>query len=231
MPACVACDTTAKGALFEHRSLPSPTMRINYNTCVVGEKALLVPYRREHVPLYNQWMQDPSLQAATASEPLTLEQEYQMQESWANDGDKCTFIILDRGFDGVHGTSGHRGEMVGDCNLFFNDFDDRCTAEIEVMVAETKSRQKGLAREALGLLMAYAVKHLQVRRFLAKVGENNVASLNLFDRLSYRKVSYSQFFHEHTLELCITAMEPAWLHALACGLKVEQYDVAYEDKT
>lgn len=73
-----------------------PCMRLNANTILEGEGVVLVPYRREHVVLYHTWMQDPVLQEATASEPLTLEQEYEMQASWARDEDKLTFIVLDR---------------------------------------------------------------------------------------------------------------------------------------
>ena len=36
---------------------------------------------------YHQWMQDPMLLAQTASESLSLEQEYAMQESWMKDDD------------------------------------------------------------------------------------------------------------------------------------------------
>lgn len=46
--------------------------------------------------------------------------------------------------------------MAGDCNLFWNDHDEKSTAEIEIMVAEQRSRRKGIAREALTLFMAYA---------------------------------------------------------------------------
>lgn len=49
--------------------------------------------------------------------------------------------------------------QAGDVNLFFTIEDEgRAAAEIEVMVAEPGSRGKGLAKEALRLLMAYACK-------------------------------------------------------------------------
>lgn len=50
-----------------------------------GEKVILVPYMKEHVPRYHVWMQDPAILQATASEPLTLDQEYEMQLSWVQD--------------------------------------------------------------------------------------------------------------------------------------------------
>lgn len=40
--------------------------------------------------------QDPALLEATASEPLTLDEELDMQRDWRDDADKCTFIVLAR---------------------------------------------------------------------------------------------------------------------------------------
>ena len=41
-------------------------------------------------------MQSEEIRELTASLPLTLDEEYQMQQTWLNDKDKCTFIVLDR---------------------------------------------------------------------------------------------------------------------------------------
>ena len=50
----------------------------------------------EHLPNYHRWMQDPKLLDATASEPLSMEEEVRMQGTWRDDETKCTFIILSR---------------------------------------------------------------------------------------------------------------------------------------
>lgn len=69
-------------------------MKVNEETVIVGEKVVLVPYRKEHVAKYNAWMQDPQLQELTASEPLTLEQEYEMQTSWHLDDDSACDHVM-----------------------------------------------------------------------------------------------------------------------------------------
>lgn len=38
-------------------------------------------------PRYHEWMKSPELQQLTASEPLSLQQEYDMQKSWREDDD------------------------------------------------------------------------------------------------------------------------------------------------
>lgn len=115
-------------------------MKSNQDTVIVGSLVTLVPYRQEHVDKYNQWMQDPNLQEMTESEPLSLDEEFAMCAAWAADEDKCTFILLDNSIGDP--TCTHKNRMAGDVNLFFNDHDERSTAEIEVMVAEEGSRRK-----------------------------------------------------------------------------------------
>ncbi|CEG70205.1 Putative Translation initiation factor 2C [Rhizopus microsporus] len=68
-------------------------MKINENLILIGQLVALVPYKPEHVPKYHEWMKSPFLQEMTASEPLSLEEEYEMQQSWHQDDKKLTFII------------------------------------------------------------------------------------------------------------------------------------------
>ncbi|XP_020580158.1 N-acetyltransferase 9-like protein isoform X1 [Phalaenopsis equestris] len=174
--------------------------------CLEGKKAILVPYMWEHVPKYHEWMKDPALLLATGSEPLTLDQEYDMHLSWTKDPNKHTFIVLDRELikgEFSHGEP-HIEAMVGDVNIYMNDQDDLLLAEIEIMIAEPKSRGKGLGEDSVLMMMAFAVKKYRIQTFRAKISESNLPSLKLFHKLGFKDVSYSAAFNEVTLELQVT---------------------------
>ena len=91
-------------------------------------------------------MKSPFLLDMTGSEPLSLEEEIQMQQSWRDDEEKCTFILLHKelceshlmsgpdahDFDGAKARNGNtllRNEfiistldaMVGDVNMFLSE--------------------------------------------------------------------------------------------------------------
>ncbi|CAH0040658.1 unnamed protein product [Clonostachys solani] len=102
------------------------------DTAISTPRVLLVPYEPHHVLKYHGWMQDPDIQEATASEPLSLEEEYSNQISWRAASDKLTFIVclplstdaaapptLIRG-DTLHDSADH---MVGDVNFFLHEYD------------------------------------------------------------------------------------------------------------
>lgn len=157
-------------------------MKVNAHTALSSDKVLLVPYNGHHVPTYHEWMKDPDLQAATASEPLSREEEYAMQRSWRTDHDKLTFIIclpLDQHAQpqGQH-TAVHVGlddapeRMIGDINLFLfppenDDNDEDSTSsnhsefvvigELELMIARKELQRQGYGRAALLTFMGYIV--------------------------------------------------------------------------
>ncbi|XP_057461370.1 GCN5-related N-acetyltransferase 9 isoform X2 [Actinidia eriantha] len=189
---------------------------------IEGETVILAPYMKEHVPKYHQWMQDPALLESTGSEPLTLDEEYQMQLSWTQDPHKQTFIVLDKELvagDFIHGQA-HVEAMVGDVNIYMNDFDDSQMAEIEIMIAEPKSRGKGLGKESVLMMMAFAVENFAIHNFRAKIGESNGASLNLFRKLGFKEVSYSEIFKEVTLEFPITKLKREELQQLSGNMVI-----------
>ncbi|KAJ4317879.1 hypothetical protein N0V94_004709 [Neodidymelliopsis sp. IMI 364377] len=113
-------------------------MKINEHDSIITPRILLVPYSAHHVPTYHEWMQDEEIQKATASEPLTLDEEYSMQRSWREDADKLTFIVCTTSdaqqYESTAASNGARKVeagredapefMIGDVNLFLYDDDD-----------------------------------------------------------------------------------------------------------
>lgn len=175
-------------------------------------KILLVPYTSQHVPTYHAWMQSPELRELTASEPLTLEEELEMQRKWREDGDKLTFIIC----AAKEGGAGGR-RMVGDVNCFlFEDEDDEgVVGELELMIAEPGYRRKGIGRKALRVFMGYIHRHWEeiaaefasssssvTQRRLSylrvKINQENTGSIRLFEGLGFEKVGdgKANFFGE-----------------------------------
>ncbi|KAH7336499.1 N-acetyltransferase-like protein 9 [Rhexocercosporidium sp. MPI-PUGE-AT-0058] len=139
-------------------------MLINKGTAISTSSILLVPYEASHVPTYHEWMKDEKIQAETASEPLTLEEEYAMQRSWRTDVDKLTFIAYSP------------PSMLGDVNLFLtpsptppssptssstpSHITHHLTGELELMIAPLPSRRRGHGRAAILAFLTYISAHL-----------------------------------------------------------------------
>ncbi|KAF2759294.1 hypothetical protein EJ05DRAFT_437949 [Pseudovirgaria hyperparasitica] len=186
----------------------------DYTPAIVTPKVLLVPYSRSHVPTYHTWMQDAELQEATASEPLTLEQEFDMQQSWRVDGDKLTFIACTAPAEDVIQGDAIRptvfdgpDQMIGDVNLFVAEADlgddegDQSSpdaglvGEIEIMIARKDIQGKGYGRAVLLTFLWYILIHLSVKQgeqwrarlrlLRVKVGKGNVRSIRLFQSVGF----------------------------------------------
>ncbi|KAF2481092.1 GNAT domain-containing protein, partial [Neohortaea acidophila] len=157
-------------------------MRLNEHQALTTTQILLVPYSTHHVPTYHAWMEDEALRAATASDRLTLEEEYAMQRSWRTDRDKLTFILCLPAAECaskavVEGRRDEVERMVGDVNLFLYEVDDdddddddddegtrlsngasaqrSLIGELELMIARPEHRRQGYGRAALLTFMEY----------------------------------------------------------------------------
>ncbi|KAJ1564288.1 N-acetyltransferase 9, partial [Nowakowskiella sp. JEL0078] len=160
-------------------------MKNNDNIVILGQKVNLIPYLVEHVPPYHEWMKSPLLQELTASELLTLEEEYEMQKSWHMDENKLTFIVLSPTYlKNRVGRSACFGGMIGDVNLFFSSPPPTppfpSLPELEIMIAEESLHRTGAGLEACTHMMQYAITELGVVGFRAKIGNTNIKSLRMF---------------------------------------------------
>lgn len=181
-------------------------------------KAILVPYKRHHVLKYHDWMSNKEIQELTSSEPLSLEEEYEMQQTWLNDEDKLTFIVLDRRlYESISNENEQEREicaMVGDVNIFLLSPDDndmveesadlKNIAELEIMIADKAFRGKGLGIEAIYLMMNYALQHLKsppLKKFIVKIDDTNTPSIKMFEKLGFSQFNYSAVFKQISLKL------------------------------
>ncbi|CAK0746917.1 hypothetical protein CVIRNUC_001728 [Coccomyxa viridis] len=157
------------------------------------------PYLRQFVEKYHTWMEDPVLRELTASEPLTLEaggvhyagelgQRREEYESSINDATnnsdaglmltcirKCTFILFDRSLP-----SGLQSMPFA------------LEKHHIIMIAEPGSRRKGIAKEALQLMMSHGHSQLGIERFVAKIAVDNSPSRHLFEALGFQESHYSK---------------------------------------
>ncbi|KAL9618345.1 MAG: hypothetical protein Q9160_006927 [Pyrenula sp. 1 TL-2023] len=110
------------------------------------------------------------IRSATASEPLTLAEEYSMQQSWQTDTDKLTFIVC-KALENSQDTNANDisvqphlhdapAQMLGDVNLFLSLSDESTViGELELMIAEKAQHRKGYGRAALLVFLIYILDH------------------------------------------------------------------------
>eukprot|EP01031_Cornospumella_fuschlensis_P031434 gene31434-37992_t len=174
-------------------------MRLNYDITIIGKKVQLVPYRKKFVLRYHEWMKSPEMLELTASEPLSLDEEYEMQCTWKNDDNKCTFIVLSiQSVSSPDFADNEVARMVGDVNLFLSRSDeDEIVGEVDIMIAEKDFHRTGCGREAVMLMMWYAKRKLSVTSLFAKINESNTSSRKLFESLGFKEANYVAAFQEY----------------------------------
>jgi len=176
-----------------------PIDSIVKNREIWGIKTVLVPYKVLHVVKYHEWMQSPELQRLTSSEPLSLEEEFEMQTTWVNDDDKCTFIILDKFM--FEQSNCEVSSMIGDINLYFGDSSNCSEAELSIMIAEPAHRGSGRGKEVVQMVMLFAMEIIKVTTFVAKIKYDNYGSQQMFEKLGFKEECRSDIFQEITFIL------------------------------
>ncbi|CAD7077788.1 unnamed protein product [Hermetia illucens] len=197
-------------------------MKCNENIKLVGTKVILVPYEAKHVPKYHEWMKDPELQELTASEPLTIDEEYDMQKSWREDGDKCTFLVLSK--EAFEKTQDEIESLIGDTNLFLcDDPEGRKVAEAEIMIADKNYQGQRLGWEAMLLMLDYGVSKLKIEEYIVKIGDSNEKSINMFKKMQFDESARSDVFKEVTMRRIVSNEWCAWLQSQV-NYVIEKYE-------
>ena len=76
------------------------------------------------------------------------------------------------------------GLSIGTVELF--DYDPvNSRAGLGILIAQESERRKGYAKEALGLIIEYAFKHLKINQLYCNISSSNKISLNLFSSLDF----------------------------------------------
>ncbi|ETN63213.1 embryo brain specific protein [Anopheles darlingi] len=203
-------------------------MKLNEQLQINGANVILVPYESKHVAKYHEWMKNVELQELTASEPLSLEEEYQMQKSWREDEDKCTFLVLDR--QEFERTGDEIAALIGDTNIFLQlppsdgtNGNALVVGEIEIMIAEPTARGKRCGWEATLLMLRFGVEYLRVAKFLAITKDTNQPAMRMFERMQFNETVRSAVFHEVTFERSVDQKWIDWMNSEVGSYAVVPY--------
>jgi diamine N-acetyltransferase len=81
----------------------------------------------------------------------------------------------------------NKKENIGLIDLF--EFDPKNKrVGVGLLIARKEFRYKGYGKEALQLVCKYAFKHLLVHQVYANIGEDNLASIKLFESLDFKRI-------------------------------------------
>ncbi|WP_046758847.1 GNAT family N-acetyltransferase [Kordia jejudonensis] len=81
----------------------------------------------------------------------------------------------------------NKKESIGLIDLF--EFDPKNKrVGVGLLIAKNEHRHKGYGKEALQLVCEYAFKHLHVHQLFANIGEDNLASIKLFESVGFEKI-------------------------------------------
>jgi RimJ/RimL family protein N-acetyltransferase len=143
---------------------------------ITGQRVLLGPLLREHLPALLRWLHAAEFQRTTSqTRPLTLEALEQHFERGARASDEVHLAIYDR-------TS---GALIGSVNL--TQITAR-TATFAIGIGEPAYRGHGYGTEITRLMLDYAFNVLGVHNVMLTVHADNAAGLRAYARAGFREI-------------------------------------------
>lgn len=79
------------------------------------------------------------------------------------------------------------------------------------MIADQGSIGKRYGWESMLLMLKYGLEEIKVNKFVAKIGQDNLKSINMFQKMKFDEVGRSEVFKEITFERQISEDWIQWL--------------------
>lgn len=182
---------------------------------------------------------------------MTLEEEYENQQSWRTSSDKLTFIVcapLTQDISPIKaGTADADALMRGDINFFLYPFEAGeeeepadtqgwVTGEVDVMIASPSHRGQGLGRAAVCALLVYLQKHIDgilaeygardLKGLMVKIKEGNKSSRALFEKLGFVQKGEANYFGEILMTMgWEEVLERDWWKGVEGNFKEVRYEL------
>jgi len=139
-----------------------------------GKSVLLRPIAAADNPRLVAWRNSDDVRLKSFNQPpFTLEKQETWYAQYLHDPGQIRFIIEHRELG-----------PVGCCGL--TDIRrEEATAALAIYLGEPAARGRGLAREALELLIAYAWRDLRLHRITAEVFADNPAAAKLYEKAGF----------------------------------------------
>ena len=140
----------------------------------------LRPWRREDAPVKAAWARDPVIVRwtelpADTTEEAALARAARAEEARRADRAVALAIVDSR-----------RGVVLGSCDIRRPDPDDAALGEVGFLLAE-EARGRGVATRAVGLLVDWSFRELEMERVQGLVHPDNPRSAKVLERLGFRR--------------------------------------------
>lgn len=140
----------------------------------------LRPWRREDARVKAAWSRDPVIVRWTELPADTTEEAalaWAARAEEARRADRAvTLAIVDS----------RRGVVLGSCDIRRPDPDDAALGEVGFLLAE-EARGRGVATRAVGLLVDWSFRELEMERVQGLVHPGNPRSARVLERLGFRR--------------------------------------------
>ncbi|TXT64754.1 MAG: Spermidine N(1)-acetyltransferase [Promethearchaeota archaeon] len=143
-----------------------------------GDHICLVPIKKEHLDLYVKWMNNPRVRRlARSTTPTTkedIEKRFEVQKKKIKDS--FYFEIFHK----------QDKKLIGDCGFNNISWIDR-RGNIGLGIGEPKYWNKGIASEAVNLLLKYGFDELNLFKIYADIFSPNIGSWRCAEKVGMKR--------------------------------------------